>query len=156
MAGVVFLDTSVLLNLLEVPHNNSDHMEIRDEFRRLAAEATTFVVPVTAVVETGNAIAQLPGGNERRMCMTRFVDWLRTALATTAPLAVSGVAWDESFLTALLDGGGARMSLVDFATSGVGSGDAGLLLEVERYRSKVPSATPITVWTLDEVLNAYA
>lgn len=156
MAGVVFLDTSVLLNLLDVPHNNSDHAEIREEFRRLAADVTTFVVPVTAVVETGNAIARLPGGNERRACMTRLADWLRTALTATAPLAVSGVAWDESFLIALLDGGGARMPLVEFATCGVGSGDAGLLLEVERYRSKVPSATPIAVWTLDEALNAHA
>lgn len=44
------------------------------------------------VIHAGNAIAGLPGGNERRTCMTRLVECLRTALTTTAPLAVSGVA----------------------------------------------------------------
>lgn len=156
MGGVVFLDTSVLLNLLDVPHNNDDHAEITRRFRRLAAEAATFVIPVTAVVETGNAITRLADGNQRRACTERFVEWLRTALTTTAPLAVSGIPWDEDFLTALVDGGRDRLSLVDFATAGIGSGDAGMLLEVDRYRAKVPSATPITVWTLDEALGPYA
>ncbi len=155
MGGVVFLDTSVLLNLLDVPHNNDDRAEVTERLRRLRADRTTFVVPVTAVIETGNAITRLSDGNERRRCTTRLAEWLRAALTTTAPLAVSGVAWDEAFLTALLDGGGGCLPLVDFATRGVGSGDAGLLLEVQRYRAKVPSATPIEVWTLDEALRAY-
>jgi hypothetical protein len=124
-------------------------------FQQLAADETTFVVPVTAVIETGNAIGNLPDGDERRRHMTDLVHLLRTALARTAPLAVSGVAWDEGFLRALLDGDGVRLPLVDFATRGVGGGDAGLLLEVQRYRAKVPSATPIEVWTLDDALRSY-
>ena len=87
--------------------------------------------------------------------MERLVEWLRKALTTTAPLAVSGVPWDESFLTALIDGGGNRMSLVDFATAGLGSGDASLLLEMDRYRGKVPSATPISLRMLDETLDSF-
>lgn len=155
MAGVVFLDSSVLFNLLDVPAKNSDRSEVIARFQRLARDATTFVFPVTAVIETGNVIAQLPDGHARRACMERFVEWLRKALTTTAPLAVSGVPWDESFLTALIDGGGDRMSLLDFATAGLGSGDASLLLEMDRYRGQVPSATPINLWTLDEALGSF-
>ena len=155
MGGVVFLDSSVLFNLLDVPARNSDRIEVIAKFQRLVREAITFVFPVTAVIETGNMIAQLPDGHARRTCMERLVEWLRKALTTTAPLAVSGVPWDESFLTALIDGGGNRMSLVDFATAGLGSGDASLLLEMDRYRGKVPSATPISLWTLDETLDSF-
>lgn len=156
MAGVVFLDSSVLFNLLDVPAKNSDRAAVVAEFQRLTSEATTFVFPVTAVIETGNLIAQLADGNARRACMDRFVEWLRKALMTTTPLAVSGVPWDESFLTALVDGGGNRMSLLEFATAGLGSGDVSLLLEMDRYRGKVPSATPIRLWTLDKTLDSYS
>ena len=155
MGGVVFLDSSVLFNLLDVPAKNGDRTAVVAKFQRLVREATTFVFPVTAVIETGNVIAQLSDGNVRRTCMERFVEWLRKALTTTAPLAVSGVPWDESFLTTLIDGGGDRMGLVDFATAGLGSGDASLLLEMDRYRGKVPSATPISLWTLDEALGSF-
>lgn len=48
------------------------------------------------------------------------------------------------------------MPLVDFAMTGIGSGDASLLMEMDRFRMKVPSATPITLWTLDEQLSSYA
>lgn len=156
MASVVFLDSSVLFNLLDVPAKNSDRTHVVAEFQRLVREATTFVFPVTALIETGNIIAQLPDGHARRTCMERLVDLLRRALTTTPPLAVSGVPWDESFLTALIDGGGdRRMSLVDFAIAGLGSGDASVLLEMDRYREKVPSATPISLWTLDETLGSF-
>lgn len=156
MAEVVFLDSSVLFNLLDVPGKNSDNATVRSEFRRLAREGATFVFPVTAVIETGNAIAQLADGHSRRTCMERFVKWLRGALTTTAPLAVSGVPWDLDFLTALIDGDGRRMPLVDFAMTGIGSGDASLLMEMDRYRAKVPSATPIRLWSLDALLSSHA
>lgn len=155
MAGVVFLDSSVLFNLLDVPGKNGDRDDVVTRFQRLAQDGTTFVFPVAAVIETGNIIAQLPDGHARRTCMERFVEWLRKALTTTAPMAVSGVPWDQSFLTALIDGGGARMSLVEFSTTQVGSGDASMLLEMERYRGKVPSATPISLWTHDTTLGAF-
>ena len=96
----------MLFNLLDVPARNGDRAAVVAKFQRLVRDATTFVFPVTAVIETGNMIAQLSDGNARRTCMERFVEWLRKALTTTAPLAVSGVPWDESFLTALIDGGG--------------------------------------------------
>lgn len=154
MTEVVFLDSSVLFNILEVPHKCSDRASVVDEFTQLAGNGATFVFPMTAVVETGNVIAQL-AGHDRRACMERFVGLLRQALGPTAPWAVSGVPWDGNFLSALIDGGGRRLPLVEFATMGIGSGDASLLLEIERYRARVPSATPVRLWTLDKALSAH-
>jgi len=85
VTGVVFLDSSVLFNLLDVPAKNSDRAAVVAKFQRLVREATTFVFPVTAVIETGNVIAQLSDGNARRTCMERFEEWLRKALTTTGP-----------------------------------------------------------------------
>ncbi len=41
------------------------------------------------------------------------------------------------------------------AKNGLGSGDASLLLEMDRYREKVPSATPVSLWPLDETLGSF-
>lgn len=155
-AGVVFLDSSVLFNLLDVPGKSGDRQSVVAEFQRLTHSGSTFVFPITAVIETGNVIAQLADGHSRRTCMERFVDLLRRALTMAIPMAVSGVPWDPDFLTALIDGAGDRMPLVEFAMTGIGSGDASLLMEMDRYRAKVPSATPITLWTLDTMLSSHA
>ncbi len=156
MRNVVFLDSSVIFNLLDVTGKNSDRGAVVAEFRRRQSGGATFAFPVTAVIETGNVIAQLPEGHARRTCMERFVEWLRRALTTTVPIAVSGVPWDVDFLASLVDGSEARLPLVDFAMTGIGSGDASLLMEMDRYRVKVPSATPIELWTLDELLSSYS
>ncbi|MGH3695326.1 MAG: hypothetical protein ACRDRX_15290 [Pseudonocardiaceae bacterium] len=154
MTEVVFLDSSVLFNILEVPHKCSDRASVIDEFKKLVGDGATLVFPLTAVIETGNVIAQL-AGHDRRVCMERFVRLLQQALSTTAPWAVSGVPWDGNFLSALIDGGDRRRPLVEYATMGIGSGDASLLLEIEFYRARVPSATPIRLWTLDKALSAH-
>lgn len=154
MSEVVFVDSSVLYNLLDVPQKNSDRAEIVGVFRRLVDTRATLIFPMTAVVETGNTIAQLAGA-VRYHCAERFVGLLRYALETVSPWAVSGVAWDQDFLRALVEGGAHGLSFVEFANTGIGSGDACLLLEMERYRRKVPSATPIRVWTLDAMLSSY-
>lgn len=154
MTEVVFLDSSVLFNLLAVPYKCSDRASVVAEFKQLKDNGATFIFPMTAVVETGNVIAQL-AGHDRRVCTERFVGLLRQALGPAASWAVSGVPWDGNFLSALIDGGGRRLPLVEYATMGIGSGDASLLLEIEHYRTKVPSATPVRLWTLDKALSAH-
>lgn len=156
MAEVVFLDSSILFNLLQVPHKCGDRDAVLAEFQKLRQAGATFVFPVAAVIETGNHIAHLDGQHCWE-CMNTFVTFLSRALQAAPPWAVSGVAWDQDFLQALVDGGNSRLALIDFATSnGIGGGDASLLLEIERYRAKVPSATPVRLWTLDRALGSYA
>lgn len=156
MPEVVFLDSSVLLNLLDVPRKNSDRETITDEFRRLVQSKATLIIPVAAVIEVGNHIAQLPG-DPRWTCGQRFAELLRQSADRRAPWVVSGGAWDEPFLRRVVDGHNRVPSLTDLCTAGVGSGDASILHEVERYRSRsdVPSAQPIRLWTLDTALAAH-
>jgi hypothetical protein len=156
MADVVFLDTSVLLNILDVPGKNSDRDDVVSEFRRLVKAGSPMVVPIAAVIEVGNHLAQLPGDVARNRT-GRFADFLRQALAGTPPWVVSGTTWDESFLTALVNGNG-RPDLVELATQAVGSGDVSILVEVDRFlaRTDRPSGQAVRLWTLDASLAAWA
>lgn len=157
MAEVVFLDTSVLLNVLDVPRKNSDRDQVRAEFARLGVEGATLIIPIAAVVEVGNHLAQLPG-HERRDRSRTFATFLRASVDGAAPWVVSGASWDDSFLRALLDGDQTRPSLEELCASGGGSGDSSILLELQRYRARtdLPSSLPIRLWTLDRSLRSYA
>lgn len=155
VAEVVFVDSSILYNLLDIPHKNGERIEVVAEFTRLRRKRATLIFPVTAVVETGNTIGRLDG----TLCRDRaekFAALLRYALDGTVPWAVSGVPWGIDFLRSLLDGGAHGMGLVEFATIGIGGGDASILLEIQQYRSRIPGATPVRLWTRDRQLAAYS
>lgn len=34
--------------------------------------------------------------------------------------------------------------------------DASILLEIQHYRERIPSATPVRLWTRDQLLGAYS
>lgn len=158
MPEVVFVDTSVLLNILDVPGKNSHRELIVTEYRTLREAGAILVVPIAAVVEVGNHLAQLGSGHDRRDRARRFEAILRAALERRAPWVVSGASWDGEFLLGLLNGDGLRPGLVDLCASSVGSGDASILLELQRYRLRIdlPSGMPIRLWTLDVGLGSYA
>src|SRR4051794_13682647 len=118
MPEVVFVDTSVLLNILDVPRKNSDKEDVLTEFKRLITADCLLIVPIAAVIEVGNHVARLPGDVARDRT-TRFVNFLRSALLGQRPWVVSGAAWDISFLQALLEGNG-RPDLIGFVSQGIG------------------------------------
>jgi hypothetical protein len=65
---VEFIDSSILCNLLDIPGKNESHTTVLEEFRARALRGTTFVIPVAAVIETGNHIEQVNEGGHRRRC----------------------------------------------------------------------------------------
>ena len=66
MAGVVFIDSSVLLRVLNVPGNTSKEEHELDvaQFSAYVAAGDQLVLPLTTVIETGNAIARVSGGGQ--------------------------------------------------------------------------------------------
>lgn len=157
MQRVVFLDTSVLLNVLDVPHKNGEREAVLPLFRDLVRSGVTLlIIPMAAVIEVGNHIAQL-SGTERRERAQRFADFLLKSLDGTPPWVVSGATWDSGFLADLVTGHAHRPGMVDLASTGLGTGDGSILLELERYRrrSDLPSGRPVELWSLDRQLQAY-
>lgn len=158
MERVVFLDTSVLLNILDVPRKNGQRDAVLPRFRELAKSGVALmVIPIAAVIEVGNHIAQLADGGVRRERMEHFVRFLRQSLVGQPPWVVSGATWDAGFLAELVEGHERRPGMVDLSSRRVGAGDASILLELERYRqrSDVPSQLPVELWSLEAGLQAY-
>ncbi len=156
MRRIVFVDTSVLTNVLDVPGKNGERDVVLPLFREMAQDGSTLIIPIAAIIEVGNHIAQLPG-DDRRDRASRFEGFLRRSLDGKPPWVVSGASWDSAFLRELVDGHPRRPGMVALCTSRVGTGDGSILLEVERYRqrSDVPSAVPIELWSLDQGLSTY-
>jgi hypothetical protein len=152
---VVFVDTSVLCNLLSVPNKDQHREEIAAELveRR---KTCNLVLPITAIIETGNHIAQIGDGygNARRECAQKFSRLIEMMIAREAPWVLHSIEWDERYLRTLLDGAGTGSSLVDLATHKFGCGDLSILAEVERYLSRT-TGVDVDIWTLDGQLASY-
>ncbi|MGQ4382817.1 hypothetical protein [Streptomyces sp. SAS_270] len=154
MRPVVFVDTSVLLNLLRVPRKDQDHERVAEQLKKIR-QTCDLVLPVTAIIETGNHIAQLKDGAARGTCAEGLAGMLRLSIAGRAPWALNTVAWDKEFLQTLLDGAGTGATLVELARAKRGCGDLSILTEVARYRART-SGLRLLVWTLDSQLASYS
>ncbi|MFH9688221.1 hypothetical protein ACH4LE_18170 [Streptomyces sp. NPDC017413] len=110
---------------------------------------------MTAIIETGNHIAQVSDGRARRSCAERLSAVLTTVVEGTAPWALNEVEWDAAHLRALVDGGSTGSSLIEHACNKLGCGDLNILIERDRYLART-SGVRATIWTLDELLSSYA
>lgn len=157
MSTVVFLDTSVLLNVLDVPRRNDDRAAVIDKFKALVNKGALLVVPLAAILEVGNHIAQLERGQREHHAKT-FSDLLREAVGGTRPYLISGAHWDPEFLRELIDGTTPSRRLTVLAARGVGTGDGSILLEMHRFGRRVdlPSGRRVELWTLDKELEKLA
>ncbi|MFF0542435.1 hypothetical protein ACFYTF_06320 [Nocardia thailandica] len=155
MSGVVtFLDTSVLCNILAVPHMDQDRASVRTEMRLRADRGETFILPVTTVIETGNHIRHIDNGDYRRKAADRFATLLRNTLEDQAPWSLHTLSWSPAFLRDLLAGAGTGMQFVDHAQAGLGCGDLCIICERNVYQQRSGIAQ-VTVWTLDGPLAAH-
>ncbi|MEV0034427.1 hypothetical protein [Streptomyces sp. NPDC050804] len=153
--GVEFVDTSILCNLLEVPGKSQDREKVIAELKRKReVRETDLLLPVTAVIETGNHIAQLSDGHFRRLCAERLAGVLITVIEGTAPWALNEIEWNGAHLRALVDGGSTGATLVEHACNRLGCGDLNILVERDRYLARTSGVTA-TIWTLDELLASY-
>lgn len=161
MADVVFIDTSILLCILDVPGKNQNRAPIYKEFLDLATNGdNTLILPAATIIETGNHIAQLSEGNVRRDRMTKLSDLLMRSASAAAPWVVGKADWSQTFIQDLVAGvpDVPIESLVELATQRVGIGDASIIHEAHVYRNSTstPSGQNIRIWTLDAGLQAFS
>jgi hypothetical protein len=151
---VTMIDTSILCELLEVPGKCEQHAAVRNEFEKRADAGERFIIPITAVIETGNHIAQADGN--RRAAAERLKRLLDLARSSTAPFILNTTAWDDTFLADLCDGDSTGQPLIDLLGNGqMGAGDVAILVERDRVKAR-SALDSVGVWTLDGVLGAYS
>lgn len=152
--SVTFIDTSVLCNVLEVPGFCQDSKRIKSEMRERMTAGEKFILPMTAVIETGNHIAHIPNGDSRRKAAVKFSELIELVITQRAPWTLNHFEWGEDFLFTLKSGCNTGISLVDHATAEFGTGDLCILAEREIYKERA-TLHSVDVWTLDGVLAAY-
>ncbi|RZG43833.1 hypothetical protein [Acinetobacter wuhouensis] len=156
MSSICLIDTSILLNILDVPNRNKERNEIEQKFRECIELEMKFIIPMAVVVETGNHISQNGDGNTRRKIAEKFVETLKMTLNGELPFLV--VDWDTPV--------NIRNWLDEFPThaqrnksptrtgEGTSFGDLSIIKEFEKSCSKFPM-TEIFIWSLDDDLKAY-
>jgi len=149
------VDTSVLCEILQVP-GKSDPARGNDvlaEADRRWRGGERFVIPITAVIETGNHIAQSSG--DRYTVAGRLVRLLQVAISEQSHWRVLQTRLGADFLMALCAGDSTGQSLEALAAAKVGAGDIAILVERDQFRATT-AVGDVGVWTFDEGLSAQA
>lgn len=153
---VYFIDTSVLVEMLRIPGKSDPHRfeTISNDFAKFQEQDARFLLPVTALIETGNFIAQSTG--DRHQCALAFRRLIDQALSSNPPWRFSPSLWDEPFVAALLDGDSTGDGLVNHLSNGtLGTGDMSILVERDLFKKKT-AYKDVRIWTLDAKLKAYS
>ena len=85
MSDIVIVDSTILLNVLDIPAFNQDREAVLAEFETLLEADDHLFLPMAAVLETADHIADLSDGGERRRCAIRFRDRVLEALRDEPP-----------------------------------------------------------------------
>ena len=116
MSSIVIVDSSVLLNIIDVPDRNQYRVAVLVHLDALIEAGAHLFIPMAAIVEVGNHIAHVKNGTQRRKAAERFVKEVRAALADEAPWKPINFPSNEEVL-------GWLGEFPDAATERMGMGD---------------------------------
>ena len=126
------LDTSVLLEILDVPYENDRSATIAEEFDAKVEAGVSLQIPMATVLETGAHIRRIKEGDARRTCARTFTRFLDKTLSGTEPWSFSPFSWDADVVRALLEGRGHDYDLE--RSIGDGVFEIGDLTIIEEWR----------------------
>lgn len=156
MSDIVLLDTSVYLNVLDVPGFNQDCAAVLNEFERSIRAGDHFLLPLASVWETGNHIADLTDGQTRRRFGEKLVADVTKAFQGQAPYRATHFPDRGEFLQWLGDFPDMvmRSKTVKKLREGISLADLSIVKEWERNCSLHPM-TRVRIWSLDADLAGY-
>ena len=147
MRSVAIVDTSIFCNVLNIPNMNGEREQVMKQLEDFLETETTLLLPMAAVYETGNHIAHLSDGRNRRRFAEAFVEQVKKAMTGEAPWQVMQVPTTEEV-------GDWLNGFPDSAMRGAGMGDLFIIKEWEKFKGKVPDCR-IFIWSLDRDLKGY-
>lgn len=156
MSDIVLLDTSVYLNVLDVPGFNQDRDNILDDFAVRVKRGDYFLLPTATIWETGDHIADLTDGRLRRQFAQSLVEQVTQAFNNNAPFRTTYFPDSEVFLRWLGDFPDyAQRNKSDRQTrEGVSLSDLSIIKEWEQTRDR-HAMSRVLIWSLDRDLAAY-
>ena len=156
MSAIVLLDTSVYLNVLDVPGFNQDRGAVLSAFQA-AIQAGDYVrLPLATVWETGNHIADLGDGQTRRRHGKKLLEDVTKAFQGYAPYRATHFPERDEFLRWLGDFPDAvmRSKSSHKLREGVSLADLSIIKEWERNCDLHPLSR-VRIWSLDADLAGY-
>lgn len=147
MSCVRIVDTSVLCNLLRVPHKDQDADIAVEEFGEAQRSRDVFLLPIAVIYETGNHIAQSPNGARRRIVAEGFVELVRKAFGGEIPFTPTPLQNPEDMVRWLDE-------FPDRAANGMGFGDLSIT-KVWEEQCRLNQGRRVLIWSYDRHLRGY-
>lgn len=145
---VHFIDTSIFLNVINVPGRSQHHVEVMDELKALIkTKDSALVLPFATIIETGNHIAHCGDGQQKRKAAEKFRECIDKTIHNKAPWQYYGNQMTKEDLQAICD------KFPDCAMRGQGFGDLSIVRAYEKYKSETPAIHKIRIWSLDAHLK---
>ena len=110
-------------------------------------DGVTLLLPVAAIVETGNHVARNRDGNVRRATAVKFVRMVKQAIEGETPFTPTPFL-EPAGLLQWLD------EFPQFAMEGMGLGDLSIVKEWEAQCRRFPGRR-VFIWSLDRHLASY-
>lgn len=155
MSSICLIDTSIFLNLLDVPNRNESKEKVLKDFETFATAGCIFLLPMATILETGNHIAQNGDGNTRRTTAQRFVEAVKAAFSGEAPWSPVDFPTTKEILTWLdtfPDKAGSNKA--PDKPEGTSFGDLSIIQEFYKACNRF-SMSEIFIWSLDTDLQTY-
>ena len=157
MSAIILLDTSIYLNILNVPGCNMDTQEVFDEFQKRINAKDTFLLPFATILETGNHISRIANGRTRRVWASKMVKDVEDALNGIAPYCPTSFPDREEFLSwlkAFPDHAMRTKKMKKDKNEGGSLSDFTIIREWEKICEQNPMSR-VSIWSLDEDLKGY-
>lgn len=158
MTHMYFMDTSILLDILDVPkHCTKQNKASKKKLTKILDDnSQKIAIPLAVIIETGNFINHIKNSNTRSICEKKFIDILNLLVNEDNN---SWIFSDHEYeLTDLNNIINKTNSL--FPTK-VGIGDAFIIESYERYCKKFADLKdpverfPTEIWSYDDHINWY-
>ena len=147
MKAICLLDTTIFVEILNVPKMANQHYKIRRELKAKIIDSEKLFLPMATILETGNHIAQNGDGNMRRTCALKFVEEVQKALDGKSPFTPIQFLEAAQLRTWLSE-------FPDMAMQGLGVADLSIVKDWEQLCDRHPGRR-IYIWSLDHHLQGF-
>lgn len=145
--SICLIDTSILCELLKIPDRCQNTGEIATELQRKIKRDETLLLPMSAIVETGNHIGQIRDGRLRRSIAEKFVRMIQQAIRGETPFTATPFLEAENLLEWLDE-------FPDWAMRGSGLADLTIVKEYER-QCALHRSRAVYIWAKDRHLSSH-
>jgi hypothetical protein len=155
MSSIYLIDTSILLNFLNIPNRNQSREKVLQDFKDYAVAGCTFLLPMATILETGNHIAQNGSGNQRRETAQRFVKTIQDSFLGQSPWQPIDFPSPQEISTWLAQFPDlAGKNKAPTKLEGTSFGDLTIIQDFEKTCKKFPMSE-VFIWSLDQDLTNY-